>query len=84
MSAAFVLSAFADEIDWNLQVQIDVLQQYGINHIEMRFVNGKNLVDHTITEAKAIKNSLMPPTLNSRRLVHPLGSRGLLKSLVPT
>jgi len=43
MSAAFVLSAFADEIDWNLQVQIDVLQQYGINHIEMRFVNGKKL-----------------------------------------
>lgn len=83
MSAAFVLSAFADEIDWNLQVQIDVLQQYGINHIEMRFVNGKNLVDHTITEAKAIKKQLDAANFKLSAIGSPIGKQGITEKFGP-
>ncbi|SDZ33669.1 Sugar phosphate isomerase/epimerase [Evansella caseinilytica] len=54
----FILSAFADEIDENLKTQMDVLEQHGIKHIEMRGVNGKQLVDYSLEEVKDIKRQL--------------------------
>lgn len=56
--AKFVISAFADEIDPNLKVQMDVLDKHNIKHIEMRGVNGKNLVEHNLDEVKDIKRQL--------------------------
>ena len=46
----FILSAFADEISPDLKTQMDELDRHGIKYIEMRGVNGKNLVNHTIDE----------------------------------
>lgn len=54
----FIISAFADEIDTDLVTQMDVLEQHGIKHIEMRGVNGKNLVQHSLDEVKEIKRQL--------------------------
>lgn len=54
----FILSAFADEIDANLTTQMDVLEQHDIKYIEMRGVNGKNLVRHSLDEVKEIKSEL--------------------------
>lgn len=54
----FILSAFADEIDTSLTTQMDVLEQHNIKHIEMRGVNGKNLVQHSLNEVKEIKKQL--------------------------
>lgn len=54
----FTLTGFADEIDQNLSVQIKVLKELNIKHIEMRGVNKKNLSDCTLDEAKAIKKVL--------------------------
>lgn len=54
----FILSAFADEIDTNLKIQMDVLEQHGINFIEMRGVNGKGLVEHSLDEVREIKKEL--------------------------
>lgn len=54
----FVLSAFADEIDSNLDTQIEVLKMNNISYIEMRGVNGKNLVDYNLKEVKEIKREL--------------------------
>ena len=48
----------ADEIDRNLTVQMNVMESLGIHHIEMRGVNGKNLCDCTLEEAKEIKAQL--------------------------
>ena len=53
-----VLSGFADEIDPSLDEQIRVLKKLGMNHIEMRGVNGKGLVEYTLEEAKEIKKRL--------------------------
>ena len=53
-----ILSGFADEIDRNLTVQMNVMESLGIHHIEMRGVNGKNLCDCTLEEAKEIKAQL--------------------------
>ena len=54
----FILSAFADEIDPGLDVQMDVLEQHGISYIEMRGVNGKNITQHSPEEVKGIKKQL--------------------------
>lgn len=54
----FILSAFADEINESLQVQMDVLEEYGINHIEMRGVNGRNITEHSLDEVREIKKQL--------------------------
>ena len=56
--AKFILSAFADEIDPMLTTQMDVLEQLGIKYIEMRGVNGKSLVQHTMEEVSDIKKKL--------------------------
>jgi sugar phosphate isomerase/epimerase len=54
----FILSAFADEIDPDLGVQMDVLERHGIKFIEMRGVNGKNVSELSREEARAIKRQL--------------------------
>lgn len=54
----FILSAFSDEIDMDLKTQMDVLDTHGIKHIEMRGVNGKNITELTLDEAKEIKKLL--------------------------
>lgn len=51
----FIISAFGDEIDADLQVQMDVLAQNGVSHIEFRAAYGKNVADHTLEEIKNIK-----------------------------
>lgn len=50
---SWTLSAFADEIDGDLSVQIKNLHEHGINLIDLRTLNGKNVMqlsDEEITE----------------------------------
>lgn len=54
----FILSGFADEIDQDLKTQMDVLEQHGVNYIEMRGVNGKKLIQYNLEEVKEIKTQL--------------------------
>lgn len=54
----FILSAFADEIAPDLKTQMDVLDKHGISYIEMRGVNGKNLTEYTLEDARKIKEQL--------------------------
>lgn len=69
----FILSAFADEIDMDLAVQMEVLEQHGINHIEMRGVNGKNISDVTLEEAYGIKKQLDAKGFKISALGSPIG-----------
>lgn len=54
----FILSAFADEIDPSLDIQMEVLRKFSISHIEMRGVDGKNVSEYTPEEMKQIKKRL--------------------------
>ena len=69
----FILSAFADEIDESLSIQMDVLDQHGIKYIEMRGVNGKNAVLHTLDEMKEIKKQLDDRDFKVSALGSPIG-----------
>src|SRR5688572_1235666 len=53
----FTLSAFADEISSDPQVQIDVLSSCGVRHIEFRSIHGTNVLalsDAQIQDFKAL------------------------------
>jgi len=54
----FIISAFADEIAADLKTQMDVLSEHGISYIEIRGVNGKNITEHSLDEAREIKREL--------------------------
>src|SRR5439155_21257479 len=54
----FYLSAFADEISPDPQQQIDVLQQCGIRHIELRSILQTNVLDLTDLQVRELKSLL--------------------------
>jgi sugar phosphate isomerase/epimerase len=54
----FTLSAFADEIDPDPQKQIDVLQQCGIHHLELRSILKINVLDLTDLQVSELKSLL--------------------------
>src|SRR5271167_2223911 len=54
----FTLSAFADEISPDPQLQIDVLKQCGIRHIEFRSILKTNVLDLTDLQISEFKSLL--------------------------
>ena len=81
--SSFVLSAFADEIDSSLKVQMEVLGMFGINYIEMRNVNGKGLVNHTLQEVKEIKRQLDDGGFKLSAVGSPIGKYGINEDFEP-
>lgn len=51
----FILSAFADEISPDPQVQVDVLKSCGVHHIELRSVHKTNVLDLTDLQIQELK-----------------------------
>ena len=56
--AKFLFSAFADEASPDILEQIDACKANGIEYIELRNVNGKNISNFTVEEAKELKKLL--------------------------
>lgn len=54
----FIITGFSDEIAADLKIQMDELEKLGISNIEMRGVNGKSLVKHSLEEVEDIKKEL--------------------------
>src|SRR5690606_20606824 len=81
--AKFILSAFADEIDPDLKVQMDVLEEHGIEYIEMRGVNGKNVVEHTLDEIKEIKQQLDERGFKISAVGSPIGKIKITDDFAP-
>ncbi|MCM8901795.1 sugar phosphate isomerase/epimerase [Caldicoprobacter algeriensis] len=79
----FILSAFADEIDPDLKVQMDVLEQHDIRYIEMRGVYGKNLVQYSLEEVKEIKKQLDDRGFKISAIGSPIGKIGILDDFEP-
>lgn len=73
MFEGITISGFADEIDMNLDKQIEVITKLGINHIEMRGVNGKGLVEYPLEEVKAIKKTLDEHDIHLSSVGSPIG-----------
>ena len=53
-----ILSAFADEYSDNFTEQLEGMRQYGIDYVEIRGVDGKNVSTLTPCEVKEVKSKL--------------------------
>jgi sugar phosphate isomerase/epimerase len=67
------LSAFADEIDADLQIQMDVLEQYGIDQIDIRSVYGRPIVNYTLLEVEQIREKLKARHFKIAAVGSPIG-----------
>jgi len=79
----FILSAFADEIDADLNTQMDVLDTHGIKHIEMRGVDGKNIVQYSLDEVREIKRRIDARGFKLSSVGSPLGKIGINDDFAP-
>lgn len=75
--ANWIVSAFADEHSPDLAGQIAALQSFGLSHVELRFLDGKNVADLTAQEAKAAKNMLDAGGIRVSAVGSPLGKINL-------
>lgn len=71
--AEFVLSAFADEYSPKFDEQIEGLKLNGVKYMEIRGVDGKNIADVTIDEAKVLKQKLDDNGLAVSSMGSPIG-----------
>lgn len=67
------LSAFADEAGAPLSEQIDALHRNGISLLELRSVDGRNVLDFTIDEARAYAATLADAGITVYSIGSPLG-----------
>jgi len=56
--ARFLYSAFSDESSDSIDGQIAACKANGVTHMELRGVDGKNISEFTVDEAKALKEKL--------------------------
>ena len=77
------LTGFADEIAQDLDTQIISFQKLGIKYIEMRGVDGKNLIHHDNDKVKEIKNRLDDAGMALSALGSPLGKIGITDPFEP-
>jgi len=75
------VSAFADEIDKNFEIQIRELKKHGLHHIELRGINGKSFVDYSLDELRVFKNMLDEAGIRVSSLGSPLGKSDLTEDL---
>ena len=69
----FKLAAFADESSPRLSGQIDALVRNGFQHLEIRNIEGKNISDLTVDQAKDYAARLADRGLSVRSLGSPIG-----------
>lgn len=81
--SGFILSAFADEIADDLKTQMDVLEHYGMRYIEMRGVNGKPLVLHSLEEVRYIKKELDKRGFKISAIGSPIGKINITDDFEP-
>jgi 3-dehydroshikimate dehydratase len=69
----FRLSAFADEIDPDPQVQVETLKACGVRHIELRSILKTNVLDLTDLQIKELKSLLDRNSITLSAIGSPIG-----------
>ncbi len=77
------LSGFADEIDMSLEKQIEVLKKLNMSYVEMRGVNGKGLVEHSVEEVKEINKRLEGEGISLSSVGSPIGKINIKDDFAP-
>lgn len=77
------ITGFADEIAPDLKTQTEAVKSLGISHIEMRGVDGDNLIFHDNLKVKQIKEYLDANGITLSALGSPLGKIGITEDFEP-
>lgn len=83
MKTDYKITGFADEIANELTVQVEALQGLGIKYIEMRGVDGDNLIFHSNEKVQEIKKYLDDNGIRLSALGSPLGKIGIDDDFTP-
>jgi sugar phosphate isomerase/epimerase len=67
------ISGFADEINRDIKVQVQLLKELGITYLEFRSANGKGIADYTPEEAIILKQYLDENGIKVSAIGSPLG-----------
>lgn len=73
----YLISGFADEIAQDLTIQLENLKKLDMHYVEMRGVDGNNLIFHTPEKVKEIKERLDEAGVALSALGSPLGKIGI-------
>lgn len=73
------ISGFADEIDQSLKIQVESLKGLSMSYVEMRGVDGNNLIYHSDGKVREIKKVLDDNGIRLSALGTPLGKIGIDK-----
>lgn len=77
----FILSGFADEINPMLDVQLKVMNELNIGHIEVRGIDGKNISKYTPDEIKEIKKKFDAANIKVSSIGSPIGKIQITDSM---
>lgn len=83
MKADYKITGFADEIANELTIQVEALQGLGIKYMEMRGVDGDNLIFHSDEKIQEIKKYLDDNGIRLSALGSPLGKIGIGEDFTP-
>lgn len=73
----FRLAAFADEAGSSITEQINAMQENGIQHLEIRGMNGENISEMTAETARSIRRQLADSGISVWSLGSPYGKIGI-------
>lgn len=71
--ANLILSAFADEYSSAFDEQLNALNKFGINYVEIRGVDGKNVSELTKSQVQEVKTKLKARNIGVSSIGSPLG-----------
>lgn len=77
MKREYLITGFADEIADNLTAQMEELQKLDMHYVEMRGVDGKNLIYHSDDKLREIKERLDSAGISLSAAGSPLGKTGI-------
>ena len=77
----FIISAFSDEYATPFEEQLEGMKSLGIENIELRFVDGKNVSEISIRQAKEIKKMLDEAKIKVSAIGSPIGKVSLDEDL---
>lgn len=78
-----IISGFADEIDKDLDIQIEVLHELGQKYIVFRGADGKGVTAHSIEDMKRVKERLDAAGIKVSSLGSPIGKIQITDDFAP-
>ena len=79
----YKITGFADEISGDLNTQVESLKKLNMSYVEMRGVDGNNLIYHSDEKVKQVKSVLDANGIRLSALGSPLGKIGIADDFAP-